>query len=275
MRILATAVLVIGIQLLGYVLVVRRAILTWGTTGDEPGMPLPGDDSAQRVASTRAITIGAPVSEVWQWVIQLGADRGGFFSYALLEKALGYRSLGTGTVPEFQDFDVGRVIPASVDGARKVAEYNFPVVAVEPGESFVLENWGAFTLTELGPGRTRLIVRTHGWQLSGPRDRFAAFVMEPLHYLMERRMLLGFKARAEAGRGVRLSSVPDNLWLTGVFLSGIGVAALVLLGAGIPGGVLSVALGLGWLLVLLILPPRPAYGVGFLLLVSAALAWAT
>jgi hypothetical protein len=38
-----------------------------------------------------AVTIKAPVEEVWPWLAQLGQDRGGFYSYEWLETSPGAR----------------------------------------------------------------------------------------------------------------------------------------------------------------------------------------
>ena len=35
--------------------------------------------------ATRAITIDAPCRSVWPWLAQVGVDRGGFYSYDLLD----------------------------------------------------------------------------------------------------------------------------------------------------------------------------------------------
>ena len=63
-----------------YVLAVRPRLLRWGATTQEAAGPLPGDEiiPAPRMQSTRAITISAPVAEVWPWLVQMGAGRGGF-----------------------------------------------------------------------------------------------------------------------------------------------------------------------------------------------------
>jgi len=61
----------------------------------------------------------------------------------------------------------------------------------------VLGGWGAFVL-EPKDGYTRLIVRTRG--NGKPNVALAPFgllVLEPAHFIMERRMLLGIKERAE------------------------------------------------------------------------------
>src|SRR5688572_30708078 len=63
----------------------------WGATDYEVGKSLPGDEIIPFAASqeTRAITINAPVAAVWPWLAQLGRDRGGFYSFDLLENLVG------------------------------------------------------------------------------------------------------------------------------------------------------------------------------------------
>ncbi len=257
--------LVIGLQIIVYAIFLRPLILTWGVSKDEARMPLVGDDLAPHIASTRAISINAPISDVWKWVIQLGADRGGFFSYSFIEKILGYEQRDADSVPEFQEMEVGRIIPGSIDEAKSAIKYNFPVVAVDPGKSFVLKEWGAFVLREINSKQTRLIVRTHGQELPNLVSRIGDFIGTPLHYIMERRMLMGFKAQAEAGAGARLSSASDNLWLLGVVLSGAGIVLTAFIGNGIPEIVLSGIYAISWLWVLLIFDPRPKYSLALLL----------
>jgi hypothetical protein len=54
-------------------------------------MALPGDDLVAEPAEqiTRAVTIDAEPDAVWPWIIQIGADRGGFYSHEWLENLFG------------------------------------------------------------------------------------------------------------------------------------------------------------------------------------------
>ena len=85
----------IGVLALAYVaavLAMRPTMVRWGTTPDERAVPLPGDQVHPTQADYRidhAITIRAPANAVWPWLVQLGQDRGGFYSYAWLERAVG------------------------------------------------------------------------------------------------------------------------------------------------------------------------------------------
>jgi hypothetical protein len=136
-----------------------------------------------------------------------------------------------------------------------------------------LKDWGAFVLKKINAKKTRLIVRTHGQELPNLKSIIGDFMGTPLHYIMERRMLMGFKARAEAGAGVHLSSTSDNLWLLGVFLSAIGIAIMVFIGRDIQSILLSILYGLIWLWPLLIFDPRPKYSLILLLIVAVTTGW--
>ena len=76
-----------------YALVVRPWHIRWGATEERIAKPLPGDELVPNPAieSTRAITVNAPVEEVWPWLAQIGQDRGGFYSYEWLENLAGCR----------------------------------------------------------------------------------------------------------------------------------------------------------------------------------------
>ena len=65
----------------------------WGATEEEVAMSLPGDELTPPPVeqNTRAITIAAPPEQVWPWLVQMGADRGGFYSYAWLENLFGLK----------------------------------------------------------------------------------------------------------------------------------------------------------------------------------------
>src|SRR6266545_3032153 len=74
-----------------FFLIVRPWYLGWGATDGEARRILPGDEIIPTASGqeTRAITIRAPIERVWPWVSQLGQDRGGFYSYDLLENLVG------------------------------------------------------------------------------------------------------------------------------------------------------------------------------------------
>jgi hypothetical protein len=70
----------------------RQRVLTWGATHEEASSRLPGDELLEDAdgVATRAITIDAPASAVWPWVVQIGpSPRGGAYTYDWVENLLG------------------------------------------------------------------------------------------------------------------------------------------------------------------------------------------
>ena len=265
---------ILSLQLIIGITVIKPRIFTWGAGDQEISMSMPGDHLAPFISSTRGITIDAPISDVWNWVIQLGADRGGFYSYGFIEKALGYHYRGQNRItPEFKDMPVGRIVRASLDQSESVIQYGWPVVAVDPGKSFVLKGWGCFFLNPIDPEHTRLMVRTHGRPLSSWTDHLEYFFMMPLHYLMERRMLMGIKARAEAGPGMPISDTADIMWFLGIFLSLISIIGLLMIANSPKLQLLTILYGILWLWILFIPDPIPAYSMILLLALMINLGW--
>lgn len=61
-----------------------------------------------KLNATHAITIDAPASAVWPWLVQMGQTRGGFYSYAWLENLVGCHMHNADQIhPEWQDLKVG------------------------------------------------------------------------------------------------------------------------------------------------------------------------
>ena len=180
----------------------RRWHLGWGATAAEAAAELPGDDlvPAAQYCATRAITIDAPASEVWPWLVQVGCLRAGFYSNDLLDN-LG-RPSATTIIPALQHLEVGQLIPMSPPG-RTSERTAFSV------HSFRVNQWllwskpdstWAWSLTPAADGGTRLVARIRAWYdwqhpLSGLT---AMLLMEFGDFAMLRRMLHGIKARAES-----------------------------------------------------------------------------
>lgn len=182
------------------------AFRSWGTAADETTRVLPGDDLRPNpwLESTRAITIDAPPEAVWPWLVQIGDRKAGWYSYDWVERSVGCRYVdghsSTRVVPELQDLQVG-------DPVWFAPRVSIPVTSLEPNRHLVIgESW-AFVLEPLPEGRTRFIVRTRGgWMHEWLADHRALrpigdivdhVVGEPLHFAMERKMMLGIKERAE------------------------------------------------------------------------------
>jgi hypothetical protein len=173
-----------------YAFFIRPWHLRWGATDEEVDKPLPGDELVPEPAikSTRAITVNAPVEEVWAWLAQIGQDRGGFYSYEWLENLASCRMRNADRIhPEWQHREVGEIVLLHPATGMKVA-------AFEPGRAIVLEGWGAFVVEPLDKENTRVILRSRV-----PRGAMLYYLLgiEVPHFIMERRMLQGIKERGE------------------------------------------------------------------------------
>jgi hypothetical protein len=174
-----------------YVVVIRPWHLRWGTEADDETRELPGDDLLPRDGTRilHAVTIDAPVEAVWPWLAQLGQDRGGFYSYEWIENLAGCEMHNADRIhPEWQHRELGETVHLHPAGGLRVSVF-------EPQRALGLEGWGTFALENVGAGRTRLIAR--GGLPRGIGAVTYGLVMEIPHFLMERRMLLGIKQRAE------------------------------------------------------------------------------
>ncbi|MCL4473769.1 MAG: hypothetical protein M1455_07505 [Actinobacteria bacterium] len=198
-----------------YATVGRRKLTRWGATEEETLIPLPGDEivSNPRYSVNHAITINAPAAVVWPWVVQMGQGRGGLYSYDWLENILRMRVHSADRIiPEFQDLKPGdtfRLVPEDY-----FTDLHFEVVSVEPEHALVMRSPGSpaenlaghkpfvswtLALIRLDSRTTRLIARTRsdfGHTFSDLM--WNKYGLEPVHFIMERRMLLGIKRRAEA-----------------------------------------------------------------------------
>ncbi len=196
-----------------YVRVLQPWHERWGASDAELGLPLPGDDTVVEPAGqiTRAITIDAPPEAVWPWIVQLGADRGGFYSYDTLENLFGLQVHSADRiVDEWQDLAVGDLVTAIRSGAG-----GWLVAEIRPCEALVLQvanvaenrparrddpggwefSW-IFALRPDGVGRTRLLVRERV-AFGAPLMRAAMAPVGLVSFVMTRKMLLGIKERAE------------------------------------------------------------------------------
>jgi hypothetical protein len=190
-----------------YVAVARPRINQWGATDQEHQATWPGDQLVAQPSYvwTNAITIHAPAVQVWPWLVQLGQGRGGLYSYDWLENLIGCDVHSTDRIlPQFQ-------LPLQVgDRVIRMARYapSNPVALVEPGRALVLghikdsdgelaagqarSSW-AFILQPVDQHSTRLLVRCRGSSLM-------ARLQGPVQFVMQRKMMLGIKQRAEGNR---------------------------------------------------------------------------
>jgi hypothetical protein len=144
--------------------------------------------------ATRAITIDAPRSAVWPWIAQMGpSPRGGAYTYDWIENLLGLDMHSADTVlPEYQHPHVGDGFGYGTNKMSfKIVEPEH-VLATQSADG----NWVWTFVLEEHDGRTRLISRNR-FRLPRPKDKVGMIPMEPGSLIMERKMLLGIKQRAE------------------------------------------------------------------------------
>lgn len=251
----------------------KPVITTWGASAKEVAMPMAGDSAALTIASTRAISIHAAKHEVWQWLMQLGADRGGFYSYTFIEKAMGYETRQQDSVQaEYQDLLVGDLVRGSIHPEQSVIPYTFKVLYVEPDNALVLDKWGTFSLKAINDHQTRLVIRTQTAESADPWVKVANYIVIPLHFIMERRTLMGIKARAEAGEHVPLSDTADSVWFCAIVLSAILIGVLIFMGRGLMQSmIIPFVFSSLWMSLLFGLNPIPEYSVAFCLMVMTAM----
>jgi hypothetical protein len=174
----------------------RRPILTWGATANEVASHLPGDELLADAdgISTRAVSIAAPRSDVWPWLAQMGpSPRGGAYTYDWIENLLGLDMHSVDYVlPEYQRPEVGDTIGFGANRMQLERVEPEHVLAWRSADG----NWvWSFVLEDEGSG-TRLISRNR-FRLPTFVARLGMLPMEPASLVMERKMLLGIKQRAE------------------------------------------------------------------------------
>lgn len=191
---------------LGLVAVIVLAALLpwmdrWGATEVEVNASLPGDQLVPSpvAAYTRAVTVKAGPQEIYPWLVQMGAEKGGMYSYAWFEtNILQCELINADQIhPEWQGLQVGDKVKMCPGESGPPA---YEVALLEPNQAFVIghpkdgawESIWQFILVPQTDGTTRLITRAR--ELNSPG---IWSIMRPGQFIMERGMLLGIKERAE------------------------------------------------------------------------------
>ncbi|MEU6535220.1 hypothetical protein [Streptomyces sp. NPDC047000] len=201
----------------GYGLLVRPRLLTWGATRDEATRVFPGDEIVLVAdsSSTMATTLPAPPEAVWAWLVQMGGDRGGWYSWDWLDHF--GRPSADRIAPEWQTLAEGQHLNTAPDGRSW-----FTVAVLEPNRTLVLRSdlelpsgrsfdpgttgfpprarmdgiWG-FHLRPADDGAsTRLVVRTRGTGRPRTFNRILGVLFgEPAHFIMQIRQFQNLRTR--------------------------------------------------------------------------------
>jgi hypothetical protein len=195
----------------------RERRSTWGVDEATAGRLHPGDDlvPTPRWQWTHGIEIEAPAEDVWPWVAQIGADKGGFYSYQWLENLVGcdvhnaervhpdWAVQLDGTLSLHPDLPPLRV--TALDPGRWFVAYAGPDGPAEErtaaDEPWVATSW-LFLVEAIGPDRSRFVSRYRCATSDDltTRLQFGPALIEPIGFAMDREMLLGVRRRAEGAR---------------------------------------------------------------------------
>lgn len=192
---------------------VRPWMYTWGARQDEVAAALPGDELVDPLAprTTRAVTIDAAPRDVWPWLVQIGEDRAGFYSYSLLERAVLADVHNAWEIhPEWQHPQVGDTVWL----ARRYGPGACQIVAqVQPDSHLVLVSPDDYERLQRGEkasgcwsfalrreiGWTRLVVRGSGGVVGH-------FWFDIPHFVMEQKMMRGIALRAQRARRAAIAA---------------------------------------------------------------------
>ena len=174
----------------------------WGASPQEISASLPGDELvlSPNIGYTRGISVNASSEQIYPWIVQIGAEKGGWYSYEWFEtNVLRCQNTNADRIhEEWQGLKVG-------DKVKMCPDENMPpaylVARMDPDQAIVLghqdgdkwvEVW-QFVLVPQQDGSTRLVIRSRsemgGWFWN---------VMRPGEFIMMRGMVLGIRGRAES-----------------------------------------------------------------------------
>lgn len=212
-----------GAVLIGLHLILRPLLRShysrWGATESEIKSALPGDERVPNslIDLNLAVTVKAAARDIWPWIAQIGQERGGLYSYELLENMAGCKMHNAGQVVPEWELKIGDLVRFGPRG--------YPVqrvVALEHGQWLLLAGADpkteqvpdltrpltppyvngtlGFYLMEQADGTTRLLHRSH---LDYAPHTFVnkliwQIITDPLGFVMTRKMMLTIKQRVES-----------------------------------------------------------------------------
>jgi len=192
-----------GLAVLAVVIIIALMPLMdrWGATDAEIAASFPGDElvPSPAISYNRAVTVNATPEEIYPWIVQLGAERGGMYSYSWFETdILQCELINADRIhAEWQGLKVGDQVKMCPGDS---GPHPWDVARLEPNHAVVLGHQEAgqwsdvwqFVLLPQSDGTTRLVLRSRDMKTGGLWD-----VIRPGVFIMERGMLLGIKERAE------------------------------------------------------------------------------
>jgi hypothetical protein len=207
----------VALGLLGAYAVAHRLGRTSGSTAAERARGLPGDEliASPTLVTNHAATLGAPPTEVWPWLTQVGWHRAGWYTPRWVDRLLfpdNWPSASELDPDLVRDLRPGDTIP---DGPPGTAQ--FVVERAETGVVLVLHSrthlppgWAerydarldwvwTFALDPAPGGRTRLLVRNRGRVEPRWLDLLYRAAIVPADHVMTRGMFRGLDERVSRG----------------------------------------------------------------------------
>ena len=196
---------------------VRPRLKHWGATAEEVSGPYPGAELVPggKRGATMAVTSNAPPERVWPWLVQLGGDRAGWYSWDRLDNA--GRSSAREIHPEWQSLSVGDAVKywtgdGAVDawvvavlepnrflGLHGISDLRGgPLDPTKPLPNAYTEGLWGFQLKALPGDRTRLVIG--GYEAFHPAwvGGMVSFVFPAMVWVMQAKMLAVLRRNAEA-----------------------------------------------------------------------------
>ena len=166
----------------------------WGATDEEATRAMPGDEYISNAGqATHAISIDADPEEVWPWLVQLGYDRAGWYSYDWIDND--GRPSADRILPQHQHLEPGDKIlmmPELGFVVREVDEPKSIVSVLEDGST----SWVLGLYPDNGHG-TRLVSRWRPHFDTTPATLFMTALTDPGSFIMEQKMLRTIRDRVE------------------------------------------------------------------------------
>jgi hypothetical protein len=179
--------------------------VSWGTSRDERDRKMPLDELVEKpnFVTNRAVTINAPADKIWPCLVQMGElPRGGFYTYSWIERLLGMRTENASVIlREFQHLKPGDHLDRDGNLIVKALVPNRFIVLGPPAGSPSGDATWAVELAPVDDATTRLISRVRARIAPNVREAFWTALLDPGQFIMERKWLLGVKARAEGQIG--------------------------------------------------------------------------
>ena len=175
----------------------REWQMTWGATTEEVSRYMAGDELLEDPAlnATRAVRIKAPPEHVWPWLVQMGYNKGGLYSFGHLDN--GGMPSAERIIPEFQDLKVGDPILPLLKVIEMEPQRSMLWVFQEGAGPWENATW-SWGLYKTDNGDTRLVTRLRQrYTYNSLQEIISWIIIDPMEIFMMRTTLLGIKRRVE------------------------------------------------------------------------------